>query len=586
MAGMLARSTYIAAGGEDSGMGKAQKYRLGELLVQEGVISQAQLEEALTQQKQSGRKLGRVLVEGRIVTEERIATAIANQLGVPYFDLREKDLEPAIVALLPETMARRFRALVLLDEGRQYLVGMADPSDIFGFDEIARALKKDISLAVVAESQLIASIDRLYRRTEEISGLARELQRDLGNSYVDFSGQGLDATTEDAPVVKLLQSIFEDAYQIKASDIHIEPQERKLQIRFRIDGEMHLQTEVDSRVGPALVLRLKLMSGLDISEKRLPQDGRFNVKIKQQSVDIRLSTMPTQYGESVVMRILAQNSGLLDLARIGMPELMLERYQKMIRHSYGMILVTGPTGSGKTTTLYASLATLNAPNTKIITIEDPVEYRLPGISQVQVNDKIELSFSRVLRSTLRHDPDIVLVGEMLDQETAQIGVRAAMTGHLLLSTLHTNDAVSTPARLLDMGVPQYLLSTTLLGVIAQRLVRVICESCKTPHVPDPMELNWLRLELGDRAQEASLWYGRGCPQCNMSGFAGREAIYEMLEMNATLAEALNHSNISDFTKLARTQMLGKTMRAHAVARALAGQTTVQEAMRVSTQIDE
>jgi MSHA biogenesis protein MshE len=567
-------------------MGKARKYRLGELLLQEGVISQAQLDEALTQQKQSGRKLGRVLVESRIVTEERIATAIANQLGVPYFDLREKDLDPAIVATLPETMARRFRAVVLQDEGGHYLVGMADPSDIFGCDEIARALKKDISLAVVAESQLVAAIDRLYRRTEEISGLARELQRDLGNAYVDFSGQGLDATAEDAPVVKLLQSIFEDAYQIKASDIHIEPQERKLQIRFRIDGEMHLQTEVDSRVGPALVLRLKLMSGLDISEKRLPQDGRFNVKIKQQSVDIRLSTMPTQYGESVVMRILAQNSGLLDLSRIGMPEPMLERYQKMIRHSYGMILVTGPTGSGKTTTLYASLAALNAPNTKIITIEDPVEYRLPGISQVQVNDKIELSFSRVLRSTLRHDPDIVLVGEMLDQETAQIGVRAAMTGHLLLSTLHTNDAVSTPARLLDMGVPQYLLSTTLLGVIAQRLVRLICESCKTPHAPDPMELNWLRLELGDRAADAKLCYGRGCPQCNMSGFAGREAIYEMLEMNATLAEALNRSNISDFTKLARSQMQGKTMRAHAVARALAGQTTVQEAMRVSTQIDE
>jgi len=568
-------------------MAKAQKYRLGELLLQEGVISQAQLEEALSHQKQSGRKLGRVLVEGGVVTEERIATAIANQLGVPYFDLREKDLDPAIVALLPETMARRFRALVLADEGRQYLVGMADPSDIFGFDEIARALKKDVSLAVVAESQLLASIDRLYRRTEEISGLARELQRDLGNAYVDFSsGQGLESTTEDAPVVKLLQSIFEDAYQIKASDIHIEPQERKLQIRFRIDGEMHLQTEVDSRVGPALVLRLKLMGGLDISEKRLPQDGRFNVKIKQQSVDIRLSTMPTQYGESVVMRILAQNSGLLDLSRIGMPEQMLEHYRRMIRHPFGMILVTGPTGSGKTTTLYASLATLNAPNTKIITIEDPVEYRLPGICQVQVNDKIELSFSRVLRSTLRHDPDIVLVGEMLDQETAQIGVRAAMTGHLLLSTLHTNDAVSTPARLLDMGVPQYLLSTTLLGVVAQRLVRVICESCKTPHTPEPMELNWLRLELGDRAASARLWYGRGCPQCNMSGFAGREAIYEMLEMNATLADALNRSSINEFTKLARLQMTGKTMRAHAVARALAGQTTVQEAMRVSTQIDE
>ena len=567
-------------------MGKPQRYRLGELLVQAGVLTPAQLEEALVLQKQSGRKLGRVLVESGIVTEERIATAIANQLGVGFFDLREKDLDPVVVAILPESMARRFRALVLEDQGNQYLVGMADPSDIFGFDEISRTLKKDVSLAVLAEGQLLAAIDRLYRRTEEISGLAKELQKDLGNAYVDFTGTGLETTAEDAPVVKLLQSIFEDACQIKASDIHIEPQALRLQIRFRIDGEMHLQTEVDSRVGPALVLRLKLMSGLDISEKRLPQDGRFNVKIKQQSVDIRLSTMPTQYGESVVMRILAQNSGLLDLSRIGMPEDMLERYRRMIAHSFGMILVTGPTGSGKTTTLYASLAALNKPNTKIITIEDPVEYRLPGLSQVQVNDKIELSFARVLRSTLRHDPDIVLVGEMIDQETAQIGVRAAMTGHLLLSTLHTNDAASTPARLLDMGVPQYLLSTTLLGVIAQRLVRVICDSCKAPYRPEPTEINWLRQELGDRAESAGLWHGRGCSQCNMSGFSGREAIYEMLEMNSALADALNRDSIADFTRIARQQLAGRTMRSHAVARVLAGQTTVQEAMRVSTQIDE
>ncbi|PAS92421.1 MAG: MSHA biogenesis protein MshE [Candidatus Dactylopiibacterium carminicum] len=567
-------------------MAKPQKYRLGELLVQEGLVTPAQLEEALVQQKQSGRKLGRVLVESGIVTEARICTAIANQLGIAYIDLREREVDPAVASLLPETVARRFRVLVLEASGNKYLLGMADPSDIFAYDEIARILKKDLNLAVLSENQLLASIDRLYRRTEEITGLARELQQDLGNAYVDFGGLGLDASGEDAPVVKLLQSIFEDAFQIKASDIHIEPQELKLQIRFRIDGEMHLQTEVDSRIGPALVLRLKLMSGLDISEKRLPQDGRFNVKVKQASVDIRLSTMPTQYGESVVMRLLAQNGGLLDLERIGMPPEMLARYRRMIAHSYGMLLVTGPTGSGKTTTLYATLSALNAPTTKIITIEDPVEYRLVGLSQVQVNDKIELSFARVLRSTLRHDPDVVLVGEMIDEETAQIGVRAAMTGHLLISTLHTNDAASTPSRLLDMGVPHYLLSTTLLGVIAQRLVRVICDSCKTPYEPKPMERNWLRLELGDRADSIRLSRGRGCTHCNHSGYAGREAIYEMLEMSAPLADALNRGSMADFVRLARQQLAGQTMRSHAVERVLAGQTTVQEAMRVSTQLDE
>ncbi|GAB2902649.1 MSHA fimbrial ATPase MshE [Uliginosibacterium flavum] len=566
-------------------MGKPQKYRLGELLVQQGLITPVQLDSALAQQKESGRKLGRVLADSGIVTEEGISNAIAKQLGIPFYDLLEKDVDPAIVNLLPETMARRFRAIVLADQGKSYLLGMADPSDIFGYDEIARTLKKDIALAVVTEGQLLSAIDRLYRRTQEISGLAHELQQDLGNAYVDFGGQGLDTGGEDSPVVKLLQSIFEDAYQVKASDIHIEPQELRLQIRFRIDGEMHLQTEVDSRISPALVLRLKLMSGLDISEKRLPQDGRFNVKIKLQSVDIRLSTMPTQYGESVVMRLLAQNSGLLDLNRIGMPAPMLEQYRRMIRHSFGMILVTGPTGSGKTTTLYASLAALNAPNTKIITIEDPVEYRLPGISQVQVNDKIDLTFSRVLRSTLRHDPDIVLVGEMIDQDTAQIGVRAAMTGHLLLSTLHTNDAASTPARLLDMGVPQYLLSTTLLGIVAQRLVRVICPACKCAYTPEPIETVWLRQELGEAAGTAALSHGRGCSQCNMSGYAGREAVYELLEMTPVLADALNKGN-AEFSRAARLQLAGKTMRSHAVARVLAGDTTVAEAMRVSAQIDE
>ncbi|MEN3109657.1 GspE/PulE family protein [Uliginosibacterium paludis] len=567
-------------------MSKPQKFRLGQLLIEQGLISSGQLEAALDQQKQSGRKLGRVLVDSQIVTEELIAHAIARQLGMPYVELRDHEANPAVVNLLPETLARRFRAMVLADEAGGLLVGMADPSDVFAYDEITRTLKRDVSLAVVAEGQLLAAIDRLYRRTQEIAGLASELQRDLGSAQIDFGMAALDAGAEDAPVVKLLQSLFEDATQVKASDIHIEPQELRLRIRFRIDGELHLQTEVDNRVGPALVLRLKLMSGLDISEKRLPQDGRFNVRIKQQSLDVRLSTMPTQYGESVVLRLLAQDGGLLDLARIGMPESMLAAYRQMIHHSFGMILVTGPTGSGKTTTLYATLAARNSPHTKIITIEDPVEYRLPGISQIQVNDKIDLSFARVLRSTLRHDPDIVLVGEMIDSETAQIGVRAAMTGHLMLSTLHTNDAASTPLRLLDMGVPQYMLASTLLGVIAQRLLRVICGACREEYLPDASEIAWLRQEIGDEAALPTLWRGKGCSHCNGSGFAGREAIYEMLEMTPALVDALNRNQVADFMRLARRQIAGRTMRSHAVARVLAGETTVHEAMRTSTQIDD
>lgn len=567
-------------------MAKPIKFRLGEILVKQNLISQEQLDESLALQKQSGRKLGRVLVETEVVTEEQISRAIANQLNAPFIDLREYDINSKVAALLPETMARRFRALLLADNGPSYLLGMSDPSDIFAYDEIARTVKKDLMLAVVTETQLLQGIDRLYRRTEEISGLARELEKDLGNTYLDFGGLGVATTTEDAPVVKLLQSIFEDACQIRASDVHIEPQESRLQIRFRMDGQLHLQTETDSRIAPALVLRLKLMSGLDISEKRHPQDGRFNIKVKQQAVDVRISTMPTQYGESVVMRILAQNTGLLDLDRLDMPEEMLKRFRNLIHRPNGMVLVTGPTGSGKTTTLYASLNELNTPSTKIITVEDPVEYRLPGISQVQINEKIELSFAKVLRATLRHDPDIILVGEMRDQETAQIGIRAAMTGHLVLSTLHTNDAASTPTRLIDMGVPKYLVTTSLLGVLAQRLVRVICESCKRPHTLSAHEKAWLKHELGEHVENHEFKQGRGCQQCNDTGYMGRIAVYELMEMNHSMIDALNRNDVSEFAHFARHHLAGRTLRSHAVQRAMAGETTVQEIMRISNQTDE
>ena len=355
--------------------------------------------------------------------------------------------------------------------------------------ELGRILQKDIELAVVSEAALLQNVDRIYRRTEEITGLAKELERDVGDSYVDFGALGAGA--EDAPVVKLLQSVFEDAIQVNASDVHIEPQETNVQIRFRIDGVLLPQTETDVRTGPAIVIRLKLMAGLDISEKRLPQDGRFAVMVRDQPVDVRMSTMPTQHGESVVLRLLNQKTGLLGLEHVGMPADMLARFRQVIRRTNAMVLVTGPTGSGKTTTLYAALSELNTIDKKIITVEDPVEYRLRGINQVQVNEKIELSFARVLRSALRQDPDIILVGEMRDEETAQIGLRAALTGHLVLSTLHTKDAISTPIRLIDMGAPAYMVATSVHAVLAQRLVRLVCESCAEPYKPEGHEARWL-----------------------------------------------------------------------------------------------
>ncbi len=567
-------------------MGRPEKIRLGEILVQQKLLSDEQLKASLDEQKKTGRRLGRVFIELGFITEEQISKALARQLGADYIDLRQYNIRREVVAKLPETQARRFRAMVLEDRGSAWLVGMADPTDLNAYDDIVRVLKRDIELAVVTETELLRAIDRSYRRTEEISGLAQELQAEMGDSNaVDF---GVLATTpglEEAPVVKLLQTVFEDATQARASDIHIEPQERRLQIRFRIDGVLHLQTEADSKIASAVVLRLKLMSGLDIAEKRMPQDGRFNIKVRGAAIDVRISTMPTQYGESIVMRLLNQGGGLLGLEVIGMPAAMLDKLREVIQRPSGMVLVTGPTGSGKTTTLYAALNELNTPERKIITVEDPVEYRLPGINQVQVNEKIELTFDRVLRSALRQDPDVVLVGEMRDEQTVETGLRAAMTGHMVFSTLHTNDAVSTPVRLLDMGAPRYMVALSLQLVVAQRLVRVVCDNCAEVHTPLPGEHEWLKSELGDAVDSHRYRRGRGCSYCNNTGFVGRTGVYEMLEMTRPVVEAANRDDLAQLMKVAREQIGRATLRHHAAELAAAGRTTPDEAMRVSSQLE-
>jgi MSHA biogenesis protein MshE len=357
-------------------------------------------------------------------------------------------------------------------------------------------------------------------------------------------------------------------------------------IRFRIDGQLQLQTEADLKIASALVQKLKLMAGLDISEKRLPHDGRFHVKVRQQSVDIRISTLPTVYGESVVMRLLMQNISGFSLEKLGMPYDMLVRFRHLINRPNGMVLLTGPTGSGKSTTLYASLSELNKSTKKIITVEDPVEYRLSGINQVQVNEKIELDFARVLRSALRQDPDIIFIGEMRDQETAQIGMRAAMTGHLVLSTLHTNGTISTPSRMIDMGVKPFMVGMSLLAIIAQRLVRLVCESCVRPYFPNPFEESWLKLELGESISKYDFVASKGCQHCHHTGYRGRIGIYEMLEMNNELVEAIIHAETQHFAALAREQLAKNTLRYNAIMLAIAKRTTVTEAMWVSNQFGQ
>ncbi len=560
---------------------RPKKIRIGDLLIEHKVISQEQLLTALADQKKTGRKLGRVLIDNGYLSEEQLLNFLARQLNIPYIDLKRYHLKPEVVRIIPEVQARRFRAVALEDGSEGLLVGMADPTDIFAYDELTRVVRKPLRLAIVRETDLLKTIDMVYRRTAEISGLAQELDQEMSAYDVDL---GLLASTEgltDAPVVKLLQSIFEDAVQVNASDIHIEPDEKDLRIRFRLDGVLRVQTTAERRIASALVSRLKLMAGLDISEKRLPQDGRFNIRVRDQSVDVRLSTLPVQYGESAVLRLLNQSTGMLNLEQLGMPASMLVRFRRLIHSPNGLVLVTGPTGSGKTTTLYGALKEINKPAFKVITVEDPIEYRLPGVNQVQVNSKIDLTFGRVLRAVLRQDPDIVLLGEMRDQETAEMGLRAALTGHLVLSTLHTNDAVSSASRLLDMGAAPFLLAASLRGILAQRLVRRICDSCSEPHDLEAGMRAVVREELGDNGQDIQFRRGRGCTYCNHTGYHGRIGIFEFLEIDDDLVAALHRGDLVAFAESAKAQRGFQNLRRSAIELAARGLTTMDQVVRAT-----
>ena len=563
-----------------------KKIRIGDLLVEHKIISENQLQAALGEQKKSGRKLGRTLIELGFITEDQLLEFLSRQLQVPFIDLKHYKYDPETVRLIPETVARRYRVIALDAQQDTVVVGMADPTDIFAYDELSRVLKRPIRHAVVREADLLQAIDNVYRRTDEISSLAEELSDELSETDFDLAALAQTNDVSEAPVVKLLQTIFEDAVQIGASDIHIEPDETVLRIRQRIDGVLQEQVMKEKRITNALVSRLKLMSGLDISEKRLPQDGRFNIKVKGRSIDVRVSTMPIQYGESVVMRLLDQSAGILDLTKVGMPPELLQRFRRAISKPHGMVLVTGPTGSGKTTTLYGALNELNAPETKIITVEDPVEYRLPRVNQVQVHPKIGLTFANVLRTALRQDPDIVLVGEMRDHETAEMGLRAAMTGHLVLSTLHTNDAVSTAIRLLDMGAEGFLVASALDAVVAQRLVRRICNSCVTDYTPTAQEKAWLRSSGGDTLVNSRFKRGQGCPHCNNTGYRGRVGVFELLEIDEAMADALRRNDAAAFTQAAYASAHFQTLSQSALAMAQQGVTTLEEVVRISGELEE
>ena len=555
------------------------KMRLGDLLVAESIISDDQLQMALQQQRQTGRKLGTTLVDLGFIGEEQLLKFLAQQLNVPFFDLSKLSIQTQAVQLIPEVHARRYRALAVNQSGDEVTVVMSDPADLAALDALAAMLSpRELKLAVARETQLLQYFDQLYRRTKEIESFAEQLQEEYQATGFDLGMAETAGNENEATVVKLLRSVFEDAVQVHASDIHIEPDEKVLRIRQRIDGVLHESVLNEVRIAPALVLRLKLVAGLDISEKRLPQDGRFNMRVRGHEIDVRISTMPVQHGESVVMRLLDQSAGLLSLHDTGMPEQILQRFRGQLRRPHGMIVVTGPTGSGKTTTLYGALSELNQPGNKIITVEDPVEYRLPRINQVQVNPKIGLDFSNVLRATLRQDPDILLVGEMRDQETVEIGLRGAMTGHLVLTTLHTNDAISSALRLMDMGAQGYLVASALRAIIAQRLVRRLCMHCKTPYQAEAHEA----MLLGGNADSARpvIFRPCGCERCGFQGYRGRLAIMEIMRLNADIDELIaRRSTAREIRQMAEQQGF-VTLADDGLRRVLDGSTSLEELGRV------
>jgi len=561
------------------------KMRLGDLLVHEAIISSEQLHEALASQRMSGRKLGDTLIDLGFISEHQLLRFLAQQLNIPFLDITQRRIDPEQAQLIPETYARRYRALVLEANDDEVLIGMSDPTDLGGLDQLGLLVApRNIELAVVQESQMLEAFDSVYRRTQDIASFAEKLGEEYADE-ADFELSALDENTSDATVVKLLHSIFEDAVQVRASDIHIEPDEKILRIRQRVDGVLQENTLDQVKIASALVLRLKLMSGLDISEKRIPQDGRFNIKVKGHTIDVRLSTMPVANGEAVVMRLLDQSAGLLTLDQTGMPAAMAEKFRAAINRPHGMILVTGPTGSGKTTTLYGALSELNKPDLKIITAEDPIEYRLPRINQVQVNNKIGLDFAAILRTTLRQDPDIIMVGEMRDQETVEIGLRGALTGHLVLSTLHTNDSVTSAIRLIDMGAAPYLVATSLRGVLAQRLVRRVCENCKAERPPTVQEQAWVRF-LKPELANASFYKGRGCNSCNHTGYKGRIGVFEFLEMNEEMMEALRDDNTQGFVDATKANKDFIPLSHMALDYAAEGKTSLDEVFKVSEFVPE
>ncbi|MEW6696440.1 MAG: GspE/PulE family protein [Bacillota bacterium] len=555
------------------------KKRLGDLLVDSKVITEEQLKDALTAQKQTGQRLGQALVNLGFVREQDILNALEMQLGIPKISLTNR-IDPILFKSLPEAIIRRHRIVPVRREGNRIIVAMFDPLNVVALDDIRLATGCDVDPVIASQGEIDAAIQKVFGLSfvqDAFGAVQSEEDSSLTNQTLSF---GDETGTEDSPVVRLVNTVIRQAINDKASDIHIEPLKEQVRVRFRIDGLLHESSVLPKSALSSLVTRLKILANLDIAEKRLPQDGRFQIRYGKKEVDLRVSTLPTVFGEKVVMRLLSKSTNILKIDQLGFEQRNLQVFSSVIRHSYGMILITGPTGSGKTTTLYAVVNELNNKERNIVTIEDPVEYVMPGVNQTQVNNKAGMTFAAGLRSILRQDPDIIMIGEIRDAETAAIAVKAATTGHLVLSTLHTNDAAGAVTRLIDMGVEPFLVASSAVGVICQRLVRLLCPDCKEAYTPAPDSTE--REFLGIPAhQPVTLYRAGNCSKCNHIGYRGRTTIEEVLPISNTIRQmAKQRASEQEIKAQARDEGM-ITMREDGINKALRGITSVKEIMRVA-----
>ncbi|MBE3592505.1 MAG: type II secretion system ATPase GspE [Thermoanaerobacter sp.] len=553
------------------------KKKLGELLVEVGLITEEQLKHAIEVQNKTGEKLGKVLIKLGYVTESQILEALEFQLGIPHVDLQKYYIDPDVAKLIPEAVAKRHTIIPIKKDKDGILVAMADPLNIFALDDVRIITKQNVKPLIASEGSILKAIDRIYGR-EQAEKAVQDFKKEFQSESQEELPDEILEEVQNAPAVRFVNSIIEQAIKNRASDIHIEPTEKDLRIRFRIDGQLTEAMRTIKSTHAPVVTRIKIMANMNIAERRLPQDGRFDFTTGGKNIDIRVSSLPTVFGEKLVLRLLDKENFIMTKEQLGFEEEDLVFFDKLIKRPNGIVLLTGPTGSGKTTTLYAMLRELNKPNVNIITVEDPVEYSLEGINQVQVNEKAGLTFATALRSILRQDPDIIMIGEIRDTETAEIAIRSAITGHLVLSTLHTNDAAGAVTRLVDMGIEPYLVSSSVIGVIAQRLARKICDNCRISYKASKGEKELLGISENE---DITLYKGRGCPVCNKTGYRGRIPIYEIMTVTSDIRELINTKVSSDVIGAQAVKNGMKTLRESAKRLVLQGKTTIDEMIRLT-----